>query len=294
MTKNLNKDKKLVWVYPLNNHISEYKQTFVYGYSNPKAKLYLEQGKKSTPVKVFSNGNFAQIVKLPLKNNTIKMVQIVNGKKKTLTRHIAVRKKKNIFTDKPLSHTPKNHLSLLNPVIVVDPGHGGKESGTHSPIGIPEKVFNLQISKLLFKSLKNKMPKVRIHLTRSNDKFVGLDDRVKFARDKKCNLFISIHHNALPDNEDPLKHTGIGIYYTHENIKPIADKFLKSISNKSGLKKHGLFKRNFRVTKPDFYTGILIECGFLIHPVESEIVTSEKVQKKIVEGIVEAICSLNK
>ena len=114
---------------------------------------------------------------------------------------------------------------------------------------------------------------------------------MNFAKKKKCNLFISIHHNALPDGEDPLKHRGVGIYYTHDFVKPFAKKLLFSISKESGLKKYGIFKRNFYVTKPDFYKGILIECGFLIHPIEAEIVTQRKIQEKIVRGIVKSFTS---
>ena len=99
-------------------------------------------------------------------------------------------------------------------------------------------------------------------------------------------MFISIHHNALPDNEDPLKHRGIGVYYTHDFVKPFAKKLLEGISKKSGLRKYGIFKRDFAVTRPDFYVGVLIECGFLIHPEEGEYITKKKVQEKIVRGFI--------
>ena len=55
------------------------------------------------------------------------------------------------------------------------------------------------------------------------------------------------------------------------------------------LRKYGVFKRNFALTRPDFCFAVLIECGFLIHPVESEIVTKKKIQERIVNGIVGAL-----
>ena len=85
-----------------------------------------------------------------------------------------------------------------------------------------------------------------------------------------------------------MKHKGVGIYYTHDFVEPFAEKLLESISKTSGLKKHGIFKRDFAVTRPDFYMGILIECGFLIHPVEAEMITKRKTQEKIVRGIIKA------
>jgi N-acetylmuramoyl-L-alanine amidase len=311
MTKPLaNKDKNLTWVYPPNGWVSDFNQTFVYGHTNPKAKLYVEIGSiheltiRKIKIKIFPNGNFAQVIKLPYKKNAIRMIQVLNGKEKITTRNVIARRLSLSKPTKQSSHRVAlidchaSFHSARSPgragndvlTICIDPGHGGKEHGTHSPKGIPEKKYNLQIAKMLVKALletcgRKSPQRTKIYLTRNNDKYVSLDDRVKFAKKKKCNLFISIHHNALPDNENPLKHRGIGVYYTHDSVKPLAKKFLESICKEIKLKQYGLFKRNFRVTKQDFYTGVLIECGFLIHPLESEVITADKMQKKIVKGI---------
>jgi len=295
----INKDKNLSWVYPPDKWISDFNQTFVYGNVNPKAKLFIEVASfKRLNIKVFPNGNFAQVVKLPFKKNVIKLIQVLNGKEKTITRNVIARKPKGL-TKQSRKRYGDCHASFHSArndglTICIDPGHGGKEHGTHSPKDVPEKTYNLEIVKTLVRALvktcgRKSLSRTKIYLTRTTDKYVSLDDRIKFAKKKKCNLFISIHHNALPDNENPLKHQGIGVYYTHNSVKPLAKKFLASIVKETGLKKYGLFKRNFRVTKQDFYTGILIECGFLIHPIESEIITNEKMQKKIVKGIVRTI-----
>ena len=303
--------KNLIWVYPRNNWVSNFNKTFVYGWCNPKARLFIsvvgvdqrvypdvKQAKHiGLPIQIFPNGNFAKTIKLPHKKNVVRLIQILNGKKKIVARNVIVGVDQRVYPNvKQGKHIglPVQPVHKKNIVIVIDPGHGGKEHGTHSPKGVPEKHFNLQIAKLLFKKLNGiarsrGMPRHastrHIYLTRSKDKYVSLKDRVLFAKKKKCNIFISIHHNALPDNEDPLKHRGVGIYYTHDFVKPFAKSLLQSIAKESGLKKYGIFKRDFALTRPDFYTGLLIECGFLIHPVESEIITQRKIQKKIVRGI---------
>ena len=286
------KSKILKWVYPPSGWISNYKKTFVYGCANPKAKLFVNDKK----IKIFSNGNFVKTIKLPKKKNVVRLVQILNDKRKIISRNVYV---KSVGADQcvcPKIRQGKHMgLPLQNKnkiVIVIDPGHGGKEHGTHSPKGIPEKVFNLQIAKLLVGALHATPLQGKIYLTRTKDKFVSLKTRVNFAKKKKCNILISIHHNALPDNQDPLKHRGIGIYYTHDFVKPFAKSLLRSISKSSGLKKYGIFKRNFALTRPDFCHAVLIECGFLTHPVESEIVIQKKIQERIVKGIVEAIHKL--
>lgn len=289
--------KSLVWVYPPNNWKSEFTSSFIYGYSNPDAKLFVKHSinEKLKPVKVFPNGNFAQKIKLIQGKNEILLLQSLKNKKKTIKRTIFSEKIKKFPKSTNLEYQPlifKFQQLTPNPVIVIDPGHGGKEHGTHSPCGIPESHFNLVISKLLFKELKKKISKVFI--TRTKDEFVSLDKRVAFAKKKKCNLFISIHHNALPDNEDPLKHKGVGIYYSHDSSKLLGKKLLDSISKKTKLKKYGIFKRNFKVIKSESYNGILIECGFLIHPLESEYITKKETQKKIVNGIIKGLVSCSR
>ena len=292
--------KQLIWVYPPNNWKSTSNKTFVYGWSDPKAKLFVstEAGFKPahTKIKIFPNGNFAQVVKLPKKENIIRLVQVFGKKETILKRKILVgadlcvcpNVKQDRHTGLPLRH--KNDMT-----VVIDPGHGGKEHGTHSPKRIPEKVFNLQIAKLFVGAYCNTPLQGKIYLTRTTDKYVSLKDRVNFAKNKKCNILISIHHNALPDGEDPLKHRGVGIYYTHDFVKPFAKKLLFSISKSVGacrgmplLKKYGIFKRNFALTRPDFCYAVLIECGFLTHPIEAEVVTQRKIQEKIVRGIAKA------
>ena len=292
------KIKDLIWVYPSNNWVSNYHKTFIYGWSSSKAKLFVLVGNgrdHSLQVKIFPNGNFTQAIKLPGKKNIVRLIQVLNGKRKILTRNVIVRKRSTKkITLLPVEACRGMPLRNRNDtVIVIDPGHGGKEHGTHSPKGIPEKHFNLQIAKLLFKKLRRDMPRHaptrHIYLTRSADKYISLKQRVDFARKKKCNILISIHHNALPDNEDPLKHRGVGIYYTHDFVKLFAKKLLKSISQSSSLKQYGIFKRDFAVTRPNFYAGVLIECGFLIHPEEGEYIIKRKTQERIVSGLVKGL-----
>lgn len=292
------KDSSLIWVYPPNKWKSGSSRTFIYGYSSPIAKLFVSTDEYRTPqqVNVCPNGNFAMVINLPGVENIVKLIQISGKKKTTLKRRICIRKDLPLTSDfksQPTGYRSQvaGHRSQFS--IVIDPGHGGKEHGTHSPKGIPEKVFNLQIAKLLYKKLTTKKHarKIKVYLTRTKDKYVSLEDRVAFAKKKKCNLLISIHHNALPDGEDPLKHMGVGIYYTHNFVKPLALKLLSSISKESKLKRYGIFKRNFALTRVDFCKAVLIECGFLIHPIEAEIVTNSKTQEKIVQGIVIGLLS---
>jgi len=83
------------------------------------------------------------------------------------------------------------------PVIVLDPGHGGIDSGTRAPSnGEAEKTLVLDFALMLREKLE-KTGKYRVMLTRTDDSFVALADRVRFARARNAQLFISIHCDAL-------------------------------------------------------------------------------------------------
>jgi N-acetylmuramoyl-L-alanine amidase len=80
-------------------------------------------------------------------------------------------------------------------IIVIDPGHGGEDSGAIGPSGIKEKDINLEIAKKLKKLISEKTNTV-VLLTRADDTFIPLDQRTAIANKNGADLFISIHANA--------------------------------------------------------------------------------------------------
>lgn len=81
-------------------------------------------------------------------------------------------------------------------VIVIDPGHGGKDPGAIGPSKTKEKEVTLAIAKRLKELLQQRLPNTRIELTRESDTFVELEKRRQFANGRGAKLFISIHVNA--------------------------------------------------------------------------------------------------
>jgi len=92
--------------------------------------------------------------------------------------------------DRQARKLPERH------VIVLDPGHGGIDSGTVSPDGVDEKDVVLAVAKEL-KARLEADKRFRVLMTRSDDHFVTLRNRVKFARDHDAELFISLHADAV-------------------------------------------------------------------------------------------------
>jgi N-acetylmuramoyl-L-alanine amidase len=83
-------------------------------------------------------------------------------------------------------------------VIVLDPGHGGKDPGAIGVNNIKEKEINLALALKIGRLLKENMPEVKVVYTRSTDNFVELYKRGKIANENNGKLFISIHCNSVP------------------------------------------------------------------------------------------------
>lgn len=82
--------------------------------------------------------------------------------------------------------------------IVIDPGHGGKDKGASGPNRVYEKDLTLSIARELKKVIQQRT-KCEVFLTRTDDRFLSLEDRTAYANAQKADLFISIHTNAHED-----------------------------------------------------------------------------------------------
>ncbi len=81
-------------------------------------------------------------------------------------------------------------------VIVLDPGHGGKDPGAIGPGGLAEKTVVLQVAKELRSVIQREMPEVRVVLTRDQDIFIPLTERARIANAHQARLFVSLHLNS--------------------------------------------------------------------------------------------------
>ena len=81
-------------------------------------------------------------------------------------------------------------------IIVIDPGHGGKDPGAIGKLNSQEKNITLKIAKLLARKI-NQTTNMRALLTRKDDSYVGLAKRIRYAQQNKASLFVSIHADAV-------------------------------------------------------------------------------------------------
>lgn len=184
-------------------------------------------------------------------------------------------------------------LPLSGKIIVIDPGHGGKDPGT-SYKNIYEKDINLKIALYLEKELSKSGASVI--LTRDGDydlssanaiwrKKSDFDNRIKLINESKANLYLSIHLNYL---EEP-QYFGAQVFYDKENeylAQTIQNKINSELKSDREIKK--IPKTLYMYGKLNV-PGVLIECGFLSNYNERNLLQTKKYQKKLATVISDAL-----
>src|SRR5215813_12972386 len=118
------------------------------------------------------------------------------------------------------------------PLVMLDPGHGGIDDCTTAPSGETEKSIVLDFTLGLRDKLE-KSGKYRVAMTRSDDRFIPLAERVRMARQQKAALFISIHADALAKNEGDAR--GAAIYTLSETASDAEAGKLADAENRADL-----------------------------------------------------------
>ncbi len=129
----------------------------------------------------------------------------------------------------PVIKAPAVKKENLQKIIVLDPGHGGKDPGAIGYSGVYEKHITLAMGKELKNLLEDGGYKV--YLTRSTDIFIPLRDRVKISRKYKADLFISIHADSTRNR----KAKGLSVYTLSENASDKEAEALADRENKADV-----------------------------------------------------------
>lgn len=133
----------------------------------------------------------------------------------------------------PAASTPAGGSELpiaTKPLVVIDPGHGGIDSGAETSHGVKEKdivlAFSLRLQQLLVES-----GRFDVALTREDDTYLRLEERVALARANKADIFVSIHADSFQQPEI----RGASVYTRDENATDVLDKVLADNENKSDV-----------------------------------------------------------
>ncbi|MEH2106307.1 N-acetylmuramoyl-L-alanine amidase [Nostoc sp.] len=190
-----------------------------------------------------------------------------------------------------LRHPPKigntRRKPLANFKIVLDPGHGGKETGASGPTGYLEKDVNLVVSRLLRDDLVRRG--ATVVMTREDDREVSLVERQAIISREEPAIAISIHHNSLPDDGDAEKIKGFGAFWYQPQAHNLAIFLQKYVVKKLGRPSYGVFWDNLALTRPTAAPSVLLELGFMSNPDEFEQVVNPEEQKKTADAIAQGI-----
>ncbi|MNJ43994.1 N-acetylmuramoyl-L-alanine amidase LytC precursor [compost metagenome] len=168
-------------------------------------------------------------------------------------------------------------------LVVIDAGHGGKDPGATSVTKVFEKDFNLAIA-LRVEELLKLEPDIITVMTRNDDVFPTLDERVKIANESLADIFISIHANSGSATA-----SGTETYYTRDNSIQLADAVHKHFVIGTGLPDRKVRHNSLKVTRETTMPAILLEAGFLSNSYDDAVLKDPVVQDRIAEGIVAGI-----
>lgn len=169
-------------------------------------------------------------------------------------------------------------------LVVLDAGHGAKDSGAVGVTGKYEKNFNLAIV-LKAAELLKKENGIDVVLTRSDDTFLELKERAAMANNLKADLFISVHANSSGSSAA----SGTETYYQRAASKALAGVMHKYLVQATGLSDRGVRYGNFHVIRETTMPAVLLEVGYLSNKKDESLLFTESLQNKVAESMVKGI-----
>lgn len=166
--------------------------------------------------------------------------------------------------------------------VIIDAGHGGTDVGATSG-GIYEKDITLDISKRVEKLLNQKG--YQVVMTRPNDTYVSLQDRVTISEKNDPDIFVSIHVNSSVRPEI----TGVETHYYHQESMALAQTVHSSLASAVQSPNRGLFKSKFYVINHTTVPAILVEIGFISNSGEREQLVGEKRKQATAKAIADGV-----
>ena len=186
-----------------------------------------------------------------------------------------------VMTSKPSTST--------GTVIVLDPGHGGKDSGAVNG-SLYEKTIVLDVTKRVEAYLRSKYD-YNVRLTRSTDVYLTLNQRVAAAKSLRGDLFVSMHVNAAGSSSAK----GVETFYSSQSAhsarsRALASNIQSNLAGKmSGMSNRGVKTANYYVITYNTMPSALVELGFISSPTDLTYLRSNTSRQQMAEGVAEGI-----
>lgn len=166
----------------------------------------------------------------------------------------------------------KSSGGISGKLIVIDPGHGGRDSGTIGTRGTLEKLITMKTGKLLADKLDQAGAEVVI--TRKSDEYVSLPSRVSLSHYYDADAFISIHFDSINDGSI----AGHTTYYNKGYQEELAYDVHESLASRLPSRDRGVRIGDYHVIRENKQAAVLLELGFLSNPAEEANMTSGSFQ----------------
>jgi N-acetylmuramoyl-L-alanine amidase len=168
--------------------------------------------------------------------------------------------------------------------VLIDPGHGGYDSGAPGVGGVLEKHINLAVSRKVTAILRRNG--IQTVMTRTGDSFVELSGRTRMVPRIGADVFVSIHSNSINGRPDV---KGLEVYYYGQAGERLARTVHNSIVNNVSITDRGVRRARFYVLRKNYAPATLIELGFVSNASEAARLTSDAYQDEMAQAIAQGI-----
>jgi N-acetylmuramoyl-L-alanine amidase len=172
---------------------------------------------------------------------------------------------------------------LKGMIIVIDPGHGGRDPGYVGRTGILEKRLTYRVALRLKQILNDAGAKV--FLTRNGDTEIKNREIVEFANSKNADLFLALHFNSFTSS----RIRGCTTFYFTPQSKRFARTLEKNVARTTGLKDRGVKRETYYVAHHTTMPSLIIEAGYLTNPRDEKLILNPQFRQQIALGICKGI-----
>ncbi len=176
---------------------------------------------------------------------------------------------------------------LQGKVIIIDPGHGGVDTGAPGPGHLNEKDVVLAMSLYLRDMLIS--AGAEVIMTRSEDVAINLYDRPERIDRFNADLFISVHCNAHAPDAPATEIHGLMILYNYAHNEMLAEIMLQTMAEETELPAFRTWRRNIAVIRHPHIPSVLVEAGYMMHPHDNWYILHPAGQKDLARAMMEGL-----
>ncbi|WP_227396762.1 SH3 domain-containing protein [Jeotgalibacillus aurantiacus] len=169
--------------------------------------------------------------------------------------------------------------SIEDATIVIDAGHGGRDGGTIGASGTLEKSITLRTAEILYHKLVS--AGANVIMTRQDDRYIELHQRVAISQQHDADAFVSIHYDSVDDRSV----RGYTTYFYGGPDEDLANAIHTGLEDQMTIRNRGVHFGNFLVLRDNTAPSALIELGFISNPSEEASVTNDRFREIAATGI---------